>query len=294
MPAPDTFEKFLKEIGDAIAERYFVPPVKTALDSIEAVTSRNRAACVLRVLCDASLDGIPWELLLFRGQFLCRDFPMVRVRSVEHPVALRPGRPHCVVVGASAEEGSKDFVPLRDVAQEVSMVQEVLTALGWEVTALVREKATIEEVRKVFTGSSRVDVFHFSGHSHFVQADLDHSFLRLYRDARLYASRLIDLVRLKSPWLAFLNGCESARSGLFGANTVRGLTDAMNEADVHYVLGMRWPITSTAGTVLARAFYRHLAQGSPPEVALWRARLEAALVDEYDDPSWGAPCLYRN
>jgi len=92
----------------------------------------------------------------------------------------------------------------------------------------------------------------------------------------------------------FLNSCESARAGLFETNAVRGLTDAMNEADVHYVLGMRWPITSVAGTVMAGSFYKHLGNAMSPELALWRARLEATLIDEYDDPSWGAPCLYRN
>jgi len=175
----------------------------------------------------------------------------------------------------------------------VNAVSETLTDAGWKVTSLAGPEATIENVRRVFADSGRVDIFHFSGHSEFAASDLDHSYLRLYGDAQLHASRLIDLVRLKSPWLAFLNGCESARSG-FGANSVRGLTNAMNEADVHYVVGMRWPITSSAGIMMARLFYKGLTSNLPPELALWRARIDATLSNEYDDPSWGAPCLYRN
>jgi len=294
MPDPATFEKFLSDIGSEIAKHYFISDVRTAVESFESVVSRNRESFVMQILCDESCDVIPWELLLFRGKFLCSQFPMVRVRSIERPVTMPKGQPHCVVVGASAMEGSEVFCKLPDVNNEVRVVQETLEQAGWKVTVLVDEEARIEKVREAFSQSGRVDVFHFTGHSQFSPSDLDHSFLRLHNDSRLYASRLIDLVRLRNPWLAFLNGCESARSGLFAANSVRGLTDAMNEADVHYVLGMRWPITSTAGNVLARSFYQGLTEGKCPELALWQARLQAALSDTYDDPSWGAPCLYRN
>ena len=294
MPDPKTFDKFLGEVGKHITEHYFVLEVRTALEFFAAVISRDREDTVIQLLCDERTDVIPWELLLLQGKFLCREFPMVRVRSIARRPALAPGRAHCVIVGASANEGSKEFAALPDVEQEVSSVRETLENAGWKVTVLVGPDATIEMVRTAFSESDRVDVFHFTGHSRFSPSDLDHSFLRLYGDARLYASRLIDLVRLRSPWLAFLNGCESARSGLFSDNAIRGLTDAMNEADVRYVVGMRWPITSAAGTVLARCFYKELIQTRSPEIALWRARLEAALGDQYDDPSWGAPCLYRN
>jgi hypothetical protein len=74
---------------------------------------------VLQLLCDERTDLIPWELLLLRGKFLCREFPMVRVRSVERRASLAPGRAHCVIVGASAEEPSKEFSPLPDVEEEV-------------------------------------------------------------------------------------------------------------------------------------------------------------------------------
>jgi len=294
MPPPETFEKFLTDVGKDLASHYLVPEVKAALESFEAVISRSRDDTVLQIFCDELSDAIPWELLLIRGKYLCREFPTVRVRSMERAVERPSGRPHCVIVGASAQDGSDDFPELPDVIDEVNAVTETLTQSGWKVTALVDSEARIEDIRTVFKESDRVDVFHFTGHSQFLPTDLDHSFLRLHDGAKLYASRLIDLVRLKSPWLAFLNGCDSARTGLFESNAVRGLTNAMNEADVRYVLGMRWPITSSAGTVLASSFYQHLADTLSPELALWRARLEAALTNEYDDPSWGAPCLYRN
>jgi len=293
MPDPPTFEKFLSDIGRDVAEHYLIPAVRTALESFEAVTSRSRENTALQILCDEELDIVPWELLLLRGKFLCREFPMVRVRSVGQPSPGPTGKPHCVVVGASAQEGSDRFVELPDVEKEVNSVCNNLTEAGWKVTSLKDEDATIDNLRSVFADSDRVDVFHFTGHSEFRPSDLEHSFLRLFNDARLYASRLIDLMRIKGPWLAFLNSCESARSG-FSTNAVRGLTNAMNEADVHYVVGMRWPITSTAGIVLASSFYKHLTRNYVPELALWKARIEAALSNEYDDPSWGAPCLYRN
>ena len=120
-------------------------------------------------------------------------------------------------------------------------------------------------------------LLHYSGHYIFSSKE-EETGLLFKHDQQV---ELFNLARLSSTLtntqlrFAYFNGCSS---GQHQANQVEhrlGAAYTCLKAGVPVVIGMRWPISDTEGRELSRFFYDALAQYGVPEVALWKARIEA-------------------
>ncbi|MEK7726862.1 MAG: CHAT domain-containing protein, partial [candidate division KSB1 bacterium] len=126
------------------------------------------------------------------------------------------------------------------------------------------------------------EVFHLSLHA---VADPQHalnSYLELSRleatklrpsTERIYARRLLEW-ELSRTWLVLLNGCETATGQVVRGEGVLNLARLFALQRVSVVIASLWKNDDRWSVALVSAFYRHLATGVAPQVALHRAKLE--------------------
>ena len=96
--------------------------------------------------------------------------------------------------------------------------------------------------------------------------------------------------------LVVLSGCSTARGVLHRGEGLAGLQYAFRAMGAESSLATLWFVEDQATVQLMDAFYRHLQQGQPKDVALQRAQLDyLARVDVDKSPFyWAAPVLYGN
>ena len=67
---------------------------------------------------------------------------------------------------------------------------------------------------------------------------------------------------------------------------------ALVRGGVPVVLGCQYSVLDTAAVPFAETFYKQLAAGATPPVALWRARLRLRETVGADSPLYAIPALY--
>jgi CHAT domain-containing protein len=110
----------------------------------------------------------------------------------------------------------------------------------------------------------------------------------------LTAGSLENHLRQKTPWLLYLNCCESARAAKPGAlfhSELLSLMGAAVNAGVPVVIGNRWPVRDENVTLqMIDSFYDALRREHTPEYALHRARC-TAHAHSSDVITWASPVI---
>ncbi len=165
---------------------------------------------------------------------------------------------------------------------------------------LVRAAAlTYPRFLELLTDAGGYHLIHYAGHGYYDPEDPANSALFFWEDERRQAVRPLRAGELKNRLkdtpvqFVYLSCCRGAQAGTATDLLVSdflGVLDALLVAQVPAVLGMRWPVSDDAASILAVAFYQALMRGDDLDLALLRARRAAAEHDP-DDPSWAAPVL---
>jgi CHAT domain-containing protein len=94
--------------------------------------------------------------------------------------------------------------------------------------------------------------------------------------------------------MVVLSGCNTASGTLRGGEGMEGLQYAFRAMGAQSTVSTLWPVSDKASVELMDAFYRHLQEGHPKDVALRRAQLSFlnAHPDKASPFFWAPPVLY--
>lgn len=236
----------------------------------------------------SKLTDVPWELLYWqeRREFLSlsRHTPVVRQLSDSRPArgsALkRPLR--ILVVVSSSPEGD-----LKLEAERIAIERTWGRSYGVEVSFL--DRATFGGLRERMD-EKPFHVLHFMGHGDFSPATGDG--VLFFEDAEIDGSTLGCLLRDQTELrLVFVNACNSGRSSTEdGLDSVAGTATAVVKAGVPAVVAMQRPVSDGAAIAFCRAFYRKLALGAIPSVAVTAGR-QALHSRDARSAEWTTPVL---
>lgn len=225
----------------------------------------------LTIVPDAPLHLVPFDALVISGSVAAPVFVLDRYTVTlatslsgdgHNPEALPAGE---IVALSGPASGSASA----DTEREVAAIADLMH--GRTVRRFTGAAATEGAVR---ASASRAAVLHFAAHARpnphqpeygrvtLSPASEDDGLLHVY-----------EIRRLRLPGsLVVLSVCESAAGRLAGGEGPLSLSRAFFQAGASAVLGTLWPVDETAAGLMEE-FYRGLARGDPPAVALRTAKL---------------------
>lgn len=289
-----------KSFGRMLSSLVVPPPVLSELSGRDLY---------LEFGVDEQLLGYPWELLHDDDDFLCLKHKFgrfVNASSYVPPPANRPTpwerQPLSVLLvsvpNPQPREPGVHINPLTWVEQEAETTRELLSGVpDVELRILSGSDATHENVWQALD-ERRYHIIHFSGHAEFDEQQMQDSGLVLF-DQNMSAAHLTGLLARHPPVLAFMNACETAKTGnTAGAGGVNGWSERTDLFGLarpflevgSYLIGSRWLIDDKAAAAFARAFYEKLVEGMPLGDVIRMARL--ASRDASKDLSWGSYVYY--
>jgi CHAT domain-containing protein len=254
--------------------------------SLDAEIKNKFESIETPLLVSARETDIVWELLHDGEEFLSLKYPLSRqiragVRPPILPAKKFPNR--CLVVANPT--GEEELKPLEE--QALQLIKH-LRGLGIESRYLARSQATPEEVL-IELSSGECDIFHFNGHA----AKIDDSGNCVTgEEPGEYA------LQLAGGWLrsfeieqaargvgvAFLNGCQSARS-------VESLTSSFLKKGATTVIGTVFKVSSFGARVFAERFYDSALSGEQVGEAMLQAR-KFVRLDPRCGNAWACFAMY--
>ena len=191
--------------------------------------------------------------------------------------------------------------PIGGVDREAQALCDYLTGQNYipvRVKLVPTDQATYAQVRQELHECS-YDIVHYAGHGHFEPESPEESSLYFWSGQNkqghvmpMKASALRLLLENSEASLVYLSCCQGTSTGSQVAllnDDFLGLADAIVQAGVPSVLGVRWPVSDCGARRFARAFYESLLRQGSPEIAVWQARRE--LAQNRNDPTWLSPIL---
>ena len=255
--------------------------------------------------------GIPFELLLHRGDYLC--FQHVITRRFAHQSGALSRRPqpfHRFVQEMVDEQEGKELGILilglgdrtipgaeREARLLKDEIEETLQALriACHIALVVDDDVTVENITRVLE-EREYHLLHYAGHGTYHHAAPEQSGVLVWEGARLRslaATELVALFRNTELRLVFLNCCLSARTGnQRGGGDFYSIFEALVQVDIPIVLGYRWEVRDRAALNVAQRFYAALWQTFSPGKALQQARDKATIGNAgRDEETWASPIL---
>jgi pimeloyl-ACP methyl ester carboxylesterase len=265
----------------------------------------------LRLILDADCAAYPWELVDDRRPWddegapidaKERKPPALRAEMIRQLVRqnfrqriVRAGKGKALVVGDPRGDRTGHYNPLPAAIDEARAVAELLQQAGFDVTELIGEKVTADEVViKLCAQDWRI--IHFASHGIVTgQQGSKSTGIVLGREMILTADMLRQLLPF-SPDLVFVNCCylgkmdpNPARSQahLFAASIAASLI----EMGVTAVVAAGWAVDDLAAQRFAEDFYRQVLDNIGFGQAVLRAR--QSTYDAYpSSTTWGAYQCY--
>jgi len=283
--------------GTALYATLFPGEIETCLR--RSLDAAERAGYSLRIrlrLADVpELAILPWELIyvpaLNRHLALSVRSPIVRYMEIgESPRALRVDPPLAVLCILS---DPVDLSPRLAVDREWRSIQDALAPLVADGRVIVERlpTATIDAFQDHLRRRS-VHILHFIGHGWFNDTDAQSGLVFESEQgqaapiaAEQFGLLLDDHAALR---LVLLNACEGARSS--ERDAFQGTAQHLVRLGIPAVLAMQFAISMARAGILARTFYRALADGYSAEAAVTEAR--KALFDPAGTAEWMTPVLF--
>lgn len=284
--------------GVKLFESLFVEDLRDAWSACRGyLAGRPRLGLRLRLLFDLESETVravaawPWELLEdpSRRPALSKDrrTPVVRSLPSAGPPFTASQRRERVLIVRSAPIDQ----PQLDLDSEV---QEIVEAWHSRPAVQILDlEADLEALRHRIADHS-FSVLHFMGHGeiHGPTREGRLFFESAGRRARAVpASALVEQLAGPDLELVVLSACQSGTADRRAWDPYSGVAASFLHAGVPAVLAMREPVSDPAAITFVRELYRHLAVGSPLEVAVTEGRLAISRSPEIAD-EWDIPVLW--
>lgn len=274
--------------GKRLYAAVFHDDVRDCLTRRLALTEQNQHGLRIRL----HLARVP-ELAMLPWEHLCGPKPPPFALSERTPlVRLIHARP--------GQETMRVEPPLRILLIISNPGDRLAAETEWQelqdgLADLVRNGSV--EIERLSTASLKelrdalrrreYHVLHFIGHGGFdQQTQQGYLLLEEQVDAVALAVQLHD----HPPRLVFLNACHSGSGS--ASNLLAGTAQRLLEYGIPAVIAMQTSISDRAAVVLAREFYRAVAQGYPVDAALANAR--QALFASRQKYEWCIPVLFSD
>jgi CHAT domain-containing protein len=237
-------------------------------------SSRNK----LQLVLEDNLLDIFWELWLPANRQVVGITNAVARQVGSGEISYKtpkPARRLVAVVFAPGTSPGGTGAPLRQAAREVKCVRTRLRSWGAKVILLPAD-ASKEAVLDAMT---KCHIFHYVGHAEFDALQPQLSYLPLDGD-RLTAEEMHNAFRASptTMFLAFINGCGSAREhGWQAGRAVFGLASAFLR-DSTFFIGAQWPVQDSFSWEFADLFYRNVFPTSGAIWWRWLRRRELAGI----------------
>ena len=291
----------LIELGTALADALFPPPVRAMLETSRLRLSEARGLRIRLRFDQLAPAGLPWEytylprtegMLHALEGFLCLDrrISIVRYELMNQPVpplARTDGPLRFIGLFSSPET----LEPLR-VDHERRLLERALTKLpALEVECHLH--AGLDSLLDAFAQPAHV--LHFAGHGIYDTRSSDgKGYLVLEDDQRrpvpLSAERLALSLQSRGLRLAVLAACQTASRDEMHPWT--GVAPALVRAGVPAVVGMQFRIYDENTVTFNRHLYHTLLHGQPIDSAVTAGRLAILARSGEEDRDWGVPVLY--
>lgn len=258
---------------------------------------------------DEVLLPVPWELMCSQEGFICLRHAMGRyvnlpVQSdLTRPLDLQGDLKVLILCVPQPQPSVGDYERLREAESEYETLTTLLVDRGVDCVPLRADEATKENVIRVLRGDQRFTIIHFTGHGHIDVEDPRRSGLVLFNG--ILTTGIISRFVRHAPVLAFINGCETARTqeGAVSEETdqpielpLSHLTRVFGIArpfldQGSYVLGTRWRVGDSSAARFARSFYGALLDGDAIGKAIMKGR-KTIYAPESSDLSWASYVFY--
>lgn len=281
-------------IGEALAAQLPAEVVR-ALAGID-----GKSAPIVRLVLDAELEALPWELTQIAGEPLSLRVSLVRApigvtdRARGVPRVQSPGR--ALLIG---DPRASVMHALPGARREVEMIARLYEASPFQCTTLLGADATVDNVlRELQTGT--YDCVHFAGHAWYDALEV---YLMLADEVRLTAGELRPVFSRRPPALVFFDshytsflppgteavGASESSAGLRATLRGRGgFTEDLMRSGAGAFIGCFGSPTDEGAVEFAVAVHEELLRGVQVAKAVngARRRTVAALGSE------ATPLLY--
>ncbi|NLI18988.1 MAG: CHAT domain-containing protein [Actinomycetales bacterium] len=280
----------------------------------------------LEVGTDEHLLHVPFELMRDETDFVSLHHALGRYVNLAGPMDVSGRldtegdlRVLLICVPKPQPTAAGAYERLAEADAEFTAVSTLLTERGIDFVPMYSDQATRAEVGNALKGKEKHTIIHFTGHGHVDESDPRKSGLVLFDG--ILTTGVVGAYLRHAPALAFINGCETARTvdspGGVGGGAAAGAGagggggggggdgPAMPVAHLtrvfgisrpflqqgSYVLGTRWRVSDKASAAFATSFYASLLDGAPVGQAVMDAR-RAVYDPGSTDLSWASYVYY--
>jgi hypothetical protein len=238
---------------------------KSLPDAVRFVYEQASKSNMQLVLEDSLLD-IFWELWLPTSGELASVVNAVARQVGSRDIAYKqpvPARQLIAVLFAPELQQGTNSMLLRQAENEIRCVRARLRSWGANVVVLPPKSSK----QAVLEAMKTCHIFHYAGHAEFDPLQPELSYLPIFGD-RLTGDEMHNSFAQSptSMFLAFINGCGSAREERWqSGSAVFGLASAFLR-DSTFFVGAQWPVQDSFSWEVADLFYRNVF---PTGGAIW-------------------------
>lgn len=251
---------------------------------VRSKDSAVNGLCLRLTIEPPEVAALPWELLS-DGNFLATaaDLALCRYLPLGEPPTLAAQEKLCVLLVTA----SPDELPVIPET-EVSALADAIRSAGNKITVDVIRQASRSKIITALQGN-QYHIIHYLGHgtSGAVLLHKDNATQMEPIDDRAFSQLVYGRRSLR---LVVLSACNSAQApnGIF-----TGMAPALIRAHVPAVVANQYEFVQLpTATQFNQVFYHELAQSSPIELAVNRARNAISVGELLKARDWSTPVLY--
>ena len=216
------------------------------------------------------LNYLPFSLLIKKGDYLISRFPVTYIPDLFMLRKSEEPQPYKSILAVGNPDLNNPDLELYFAQKEAGEIHFIFN----RITDILKGKEATEAAVRQKMASRPYDIVHFACHGYFNRhyALLSHL---LFASGGEYDGRFdVEEIRTLTSEirLAVLSACDSGVGVLGDGEEVTALDRAFMKSEKSAVISSLWRISDVATGMLFKHFYRELEKGTPPPLALWKAK----------------------
>jgi len=283
LPDPQLKDGLIQS-GRLLCELLIHPKIEKKLRVTDADT-------IIAVI-DDKLIHIPWELIYFDQEFLCRRFCMGRKVKTQQklPDIKKKKSSNTNTIWIIADPSNE----LKNAESEGIAICQYIDNVIPQIEAVLSGRVTLDDIQNDIR---QYDIIHFAGHVDYFKNDLRKNGWRL-TEGRLTISDIDQMAgTVEMPSFIFANACQSALTNVsvdcnHAYPNISGMANAFLTAGVNHYIGTLWEIDDNQSRYFAICFYKYLFSGLAIGESIRLSRID--FDEEFGSCSigWASYLLY--